>query len=124
MKKSLQKGYSLTEIIVSLAIIVLLSTAAFSSIVVGMRMQANAEADRRIVSAGECFQTSFENSDNEADFENRVQFALGVMPDGEGNYVYTENGITVTCVYNNGEITVVGKRDDSDKIIYSYSSAE
>ena len=57
-----KKGYSLTEIIVSMALIVLVSAAAFMVCFVGMKAENNSDTNMQIYSSAESFRKCFEHT--------------------------------------------------------------
>ena len=57
-----KKGYSLTEVIVSMALIVLVSVTAFMVCYVGINAENNSDTNMQIFSSAETFRKCFEHT--------------------------------------------------------------
>ncbi len=139
-----RRGFSIVEVVVAMAVVVLLSAVGISTCIVALKIQSNAINTELVYNVSEEFISAFygaaaDEGDFKDNFKNRIIFALNCGEEltcqeseeqneeeqNEITYTYTASGVTVeaTITYKNepftGSIKVVGHIKSVTKAVIS-----
>lgn len=113
-----RRGISLVEVIVALAVITIISTAALSLVISSARVDANSLRSTRVMIAAENALECYRFSDSEDEFVALLR-KTGDYIEADGSYVLTESSYAITVEYEDDSLRFTAI-DSDGKEIYNY----
>ena len=113
-----RRGISLVEVIVALAVITIISTAALSLVISSARVDANSLRSTRVMIAAENALECYRFSDSEDEFVALLR-KTGDYKKVDDAYVLTEKAYVITVNYTDTKLTFSATDGDGEEI-YSY----
>ena len=113
-----RSGISLVEVIVALAVITIISTAALSLVISSARVDANSLRSTRVMIAAENALECYRFSDSEDEFVALLR-KTGDYIEADGSYVLTESSYAITVEYEDDSLRFTAI-DSDGKEIYNY----
>lgn len=113
-----RRGISLVEVIVALAVITIISTAALSLVISSARVDANSLRSTRVMIAAENALECYRFSDSEDEFVALLR-KTGDYIEADGSYVLTESSYAITVKYEDDSLRFTAI-DSDGKEIYNY----
>ena len=113
-----RRGISLVEVIVALAVITIISTAALSLVISSARVDANSLRSTRVMIAAENALECYRFSDSNDEFVALLR-KTGDYIEADGSYVLTESSYAITVKYEDDSLRFTA-RDSDGKEIYNY----
>ena len=113
-----RRGISLVEVIVALAVITIISTAALSLVISSARVDANSLRSTRVMIAAENALECYRFSDSEDEFVELLR-KTGDYIEADGSYVLTESSYAITVKYEDDSLRFTAI-DSDGKEIYNY----
>ena len=113
-----RRGISLVEVIVALAVIAIISTAALSLVISSARVDANSLRSTQVMMAAENSLECYRFAESEKEFVALLE-KTGDYKKVDGAYVLTEKAYVITVNYTNTKLTFSATDGDGEEI-YSY----
>lgn len=113
-----RRGISLVEVIVALAVITIISTAALSLVISSARVDANSLRSTRVMIAAENSLECYRFAENEEEFAELIG-KTGDYIEADGSYVLTESSYAITVKYEDDSLRFTAI-DSDGKEIYNY----
>lgn len=113
-----RRGISLVEVIVALAVITIISTAALSLVISSARVDANSLRSTRVMIAAENALECYRFAENEEEFAELLG-NTGDYIEADGSYVLTESSYAITVKYEDDSLRFTAI-DSDGKEIYNY----
>lgn len=124
MKKlSARKGISLTEVVVALAVISIISAAALSLVISSANIEADVVRTMNVSAAADDVLDCFRYADNNEEFEATIQKLDGYQTTGDGQYVLNKPNYVIVIKINGNNLSfeaVKCKDGEKGESIYSY----
>lgn len=113
-----RRGISLVEVIVALAVIAIISTAALSLVISSSKVDANSLRSTQVMMAAENSLECYRFAENEEKFAELLG-NTGDYKKVDNAYVLTEKAYVVTINYTDKKLTF-SATDGDGKVIYDY----
>lgn len=113
-----RRGISLVEVIVALAVITIISTAALSLVISSARVDANSLRSTQVMMAAENVLECYRFAESKEEFAALLE-KTGDYKKVDGAYVLTEKAYVITVHYTNTKLTF-SATDSDEKEIYKY----
>ena len=113
-----RRGISLVEVIVALAVITIISTAALSLVISSARVDANSLRSTQVTIAAENSLECYRFTESEEEFAALLE-KTGDYKKVDDAYVLTEKAYVITVNYTNTKLTFSATDGDGEEI-YSY----
>lgn len=113
-----RRGISLVEVIVALAVITIISTAALSLVISSARVDANSLRSTQVMMAAENALECYRFAESKEEFAALLE-KTGDYKGSDGVFVLTEKSYVITVHYTNTKLTFSATDGDGEEI-YSY----
>jgi prepilin-type N-terminal cleavage/methylation domain-containing protein len=113
-----RRGISLVEVIVALAVIAIISTAALSLVISSARVDANSLRSTQVMMAAENALECYRFAENEEEFAALLGHT-GDYIEADDSYVLTESSYAITVKYEDDSLRFTAI-DSDGKVIYDY----
>lgn len=113
-----RRGISLVEVIVALAVIAIISTAALSLVISSSKVDANSLRSTQVMMAAKNALECYRFSDREDEFGELLR-KTGDYIEADDSYVLTESSYVITVKYEDDSLRFTAT-DGDGKMIYDY----
>ena len=113
-----RRGISLVEVIVALAVIAIISTAALSLVISSSKVDANSLRSTQVMMAAENSLECYRFAENEEKFAELLG-NTGDYKKADDSYVLTESSYAITVKYEDDSLRFTAT-DSDGKVIYNY----